>query len=142
MELTRTLDLGLPSYNPPARVSIAYRDLSPPPDLRTAVVNALVRVHSSLYQTNQRLSHRQGRYVVWLPVVRKRFLLAANRSDALFSINHRVRLYNEKRDELEEQQRRLRAGLDKLKDAMAQVEEPCYQTPPIGGQGCGDEREA
>lgn len=40
-----------------------------------------------------------------------------------YSINHYVRLYNEKRDELEEQQRHLHVGLDKLKDTVTQVEE-------------------
>lgn len=34
-----------------------------------------------------------------------------------------MRLYNEKRDELEEQQRHLHVGLDKLKDTVTQVEE-------------------
>lgn len=41
----------------------------------------------------------------------------------LRSINHYVRLYTEKRDELEEQQRHLHVGLDKLKDTVTQVEE-------------------
>lgn len=41
----------------------------------------------------------------------------------LSSINHYVRLYTEKRDELEEQQRHLHVGLDKLKDTVTQVEE-------------------
>ena len=41
----------------------------------------------------------------------------------LSSINHYVRLYTEKRDELEEQQRHLHVGLDKLKDTVVQVEE-------------------
>lgn len=39
------------------------------------------------------------------------------------SINHYVHLYNEKQDELEEQQRHLHVDLDKLKDAVTQVEE-------------------
>lgn len=39
------------------------------------------------------------------------------------SINQYVRLFNEKRDELEEQQRHLHVGLDKLKDTVTQVEE-------------------
>jgi dynein heavy chain 1 len=39
------------------------------------------------------------------------------------SINQYVRLYNEKRNELEEQQRHLHVGLDKLRDTFAQVEE-------------------
>lgn len=39
------------------------------------------------------------------------------------SIQHYVILHNEKRDELEEQQRHLHVGLDKLKDTVTQVEE-------------------
>jgi len=61
MEFTHTLDLDLPSYSPPAHFSIAYRELSMPLH-RTAIVNALVYVHSSLHQINQRLSRRHGRY--------------------------------------------------------------------------------
>ena len=62
MEFTHTLDLDLSSYSPPAHFPIAYRELSLPPIHRTAVVNALVFVHMSMYQINQRLSRRQGRY--------------------------------------------------------------------------------
>ena len=62
MEFTHTLDLDLSSYSPPAIFPIAYRELSMPPLHRTAVVNALVHVHMSLYLINQRLSRRQGRY--------------------------------------------------------------------------------
>lgn len=39
------------------------------------------------------------------------------------SINHYVRLFNEKREELEDQQRHLNVGLDKLRDTVSQVEE-------------------
>lgn len=41
----------------------------------------------------------------------------------MYSINHYVRLYSEKRDELEEQQRHLHVGLDKLRDTVTQVED-------------------
>lgn len=41
------------------------------------------------------------------------------------SINHYVHLYNEKQDELEEQQCHLHIDLDKLEDAVTQVEELC-----------------
>ncbi len=51
------------------------------------------------------------------------FILADIDNVFLFSINHYVRLYTEKRDELEEQQRHLHVGLDKLKDTVTQVEE-------------------
>ncbi|OJA07948.1 hypothetical protein AZE42_05923 [Rhizopogon vesiculosus] len=111
MEFTHTIDLDLPSYAPPALFPIAYRELSMPPVHRTAVVNALVYVHSSLHQINQRLSRRQGRYNYVTP------------RHYLDFINQYVRLFNEKRDELEEQQRHLHVGLDKLKDTVTQVEE-------------------
>lgn len=39
------------------------------------------------------------------------------------SINHYVKLFTEKRDELEEQQRHLHVGLDKLRDTVTQVED-------------------
>ncbi|RXW18442.1 hypothetical protein EST38_g7401 [Candolleomyces aberdarensis] len=111
MEFTQTLDLDLPSYNPPANFPIAYRALSLPPTHRTGLVNALVYVHQSLHQINQRLSRRQGRYNYVTP------------RHYLDFINHYVRLYTEKRDELEEQQRHLHVGLDKLKDTVTQVED-------------------
>ncbi|KAI9513146.1 dynein heavy chain protein 1 [Russula earlei] len=111
MEFTHTLDLDLSSYSPPAIFPIAYHELSMPPIHRTAVVNALVYVHMSLYQINQRLSRRQGRYNYVTP------------RHYLDFINHYVRLYNEKRDELEEQQRHLHVGLDKLRDTVTQVEQ-------------------
>ncbi|KII86419.1 hypothetical protein PLICRDRAFT_44012 [Plicaturopsis crispa FD-325 SS-3] len=111
MEFTNTLDLDLPSYAPPALFPIAYRELSMPPVHRSAVVNAFVHVHSSLHQINQRLSRRQGRYNYVTP------------RHYLDFINHYVRLHNEKREELEEQQRHLHVGLDKLKDTVTQVED-------------------
>ncbi|KAF8845443.1 hypothetical protein BDN67DRAFT_1065300 [Paxillus ammoniavirescens] len=111
MEFTHTLDLDLASYSPPTHFPIAYRELSMPPVHRTAVVNALVYVHMSMHQINQRISRRQGRYNYVTP------------RHYLDFINHYVRLYNEKRDELEEQQRHLHVGLDKLKDTVTQVEE-------------------
>ncbi len=41
---------------------MSFRGLALPPVHRTAVVNALVHVHTSMYQINSRLSRRQGRY--------------------------------------------------------------------------------
>ncbi|KAI0762764.1 dynein heavy chain protein 1 [Fomes fomentarius] len=111
MEFTNTLDLDLPAYNPPTMFPIAYRDLSMPPTHRAAVVNALVHVHQSMHQINQRLSRRQGRYNYVTP------------RHYLDFINHYVRLHNEKREELEEQQRHLHVGLDKLRDTVEQVED-------------------
>ncbi|KAH7340377.1 dynein heavy chain protein 1 [Rhizoctonia solani] len=110
-EFTNSLDLDLPSYAAPLNFPVAYRQLELPPSHRVAVINALVHVHLSLHEVNQRLSRRQGRYNHVTP------------RHYLDFLNHYVRLYNEKRDELEEQQRHLHVGLDKLRDTVTQVEE-------------------
>lgn len=62
MEFTNILDLDVATYESPVNFPVAYRGLSLPPTHRTAVVNALVFTHLSLYQINARLSRRQGRY--------------------------------------------------------------------------------
>ncbi|KAF7729943.1 hypothetical protein EC973_003356 [Apophysomyces ossiformis] len=111
IEFTKTLDLDVPSYSAPINFPIAYRNLPIPPSHREAVVNALVYVHQSLYEINAKLSKRQGRYNYATP---RHFL---------DFISHYVRLYNEKREDLEEQQRHLNVGLEKLKDTVIKVEE-------------------
>ncbi|KAG8867814.1 hypothetical protein FRC20_004812 [Serendipita sp. 405] len=111
LELTHTLDLDLPSYSPPLIFPIAYRQLTVPPSHRAAVINAFVHVHQTLYNINSRISKRQGRYNYVTP------------RHYLDFISHYVRLYGDKRDELEEQQRHLHVGLDKLRDTVTQVEE-------------------
>ncbi|GAA5826137.1 hypothetical protein JCM11251_007177 [Rhodosporidiobolus azoricus] len=111
LEFTNTLDLDVPHFAPPPNFPVAYRRLSLPPVHRAAVVNALVYVHQSMYETNAKLSRRQGR------------INHATPRHYLDFINQYVRLFNEKRDELEEQQRHLNVGLDKLRETVVQVEE-------------------
>ncbi|KAM0751755.1 hypothetical protein T439DRAFT_218203 [Meredithblackwellia eburnea MCA 4105] len=111
MEFTNTLDLDASAYSPPVNFPVAYRQLSLPPVHRAAVINALVFVHQSMYETNAKLSRRQGRTNFATP------------RHYLDFINQYVRLFNEKRDELEEQQRHLNVGLDKLRTTVVQVEE-------------------
>lgn len=111
MEFTKTLDLDVPVYNAPVNIPIAYRNLPIPPSHREVVINALVFVHQSLYEINAKLSKRQGRHNYATP---RHFL---------DFISHYVRLYNEKREDLEEQQRHLNVGLEKLKDTVVKVEE-------------------
>lgn len=110
LEFTNTLDLDAAGYTPPANFPVAYRQLSVPPVHRTAVVNALVHVHQSMYESNARLARRQGR------------VNHATPRHYLDFVNQYVRLFNEKRDELEEQQRHLNVGLDKLRETVVQVE--------------------
>ncbi|KAJ1982313.1 dynein heavy chain [Dimargaris xerosporica] len=110
-EFTHTLDLDLPSYAPPNDFPLCYRDLPLPITHRDAIVNALVYVHMSLYEVNAKLSKRQGRHNYVTP------------RHYLDFIQHYVRLFNEKREDLEEQQRHLNMGLDKLHETVTKVEE-------------------
>jgi dynein heavy chain 1 len=111
MEFTQTLDLDVPTYAVPDIFPSTYRSLPSRPTHREAVVDSLVFVHQSLYDINAKLSKRQGRHNYATP---RHFL---------DFISHYVRLYNEKREDLEEQQRHLNVGLEKLKDTVIKVEE-------------------
>ncbi|WRT69144.1 uncharacterized protein IL334_006128 [Kwoniella shivajii] len=110
-EFTQTLDLDMASYSPSSPFPIVYRDLVVPPSHRQAVVNAMVYVHQSMQSITNKLARRQGKYNHITP---RHFL---------DFINHYVRLFNDKKEELEEQQRHLNVGLDKLQDTVSQVEE-------------------
>ncbi|KAH9824443.1 dynein heavy chain and region D6 of dynein motor-domain-containing protein [Melampsora americana] len=111
MEFTSTLDLDASHYSPPIDFPVVYRHLSLPPIHRNAIINALVAVHLSMYETNRRLARRQARFNYATP------------RHYLDFIKNYVSLFNEKRDDLEEQQRHLNIGLDKLRDTVVQVEE-------------------
>ncbi|KDN51345.1 cytoplasmic dynein heavy chain 2 [Tilletiaria anomala UBC 951] len=75
------------------------------------VIDALVHVHFSVYAAIERLKRRQGRMMQLGP----RFFLDF--------IHHYVTLSNEKREALEEEQRHLNVGLDKLKETVDAVSE-------------------
>jgi dynein heavy chain 1 len=68
------------------------------PSHRDAVISTLVYVHASVGEMNKRLLKQQGRQNYVTP------------RHYLDFINHFVRLINEKRDELEEQQLHLNIG--------------------------------
>lgn len=110
-EFTHSLDLDVPKYIPPIDFPITFRQLETPPTHRTAVINACVYVHFSIAQTNRVLARQKGH----LNHVTPRHYLDF--------IAHYVRLFNEKREELEEQQRHLNVGLDKMQSTVVQVEE-------------------
>ncbi|TXT09077.1 hypothetical protein VHUM_02551 [Vanrija humicola] len=111
LEFTQTLDLEAASYQPPSAFPLAYRDLPVPPSHRQAVINAMVSVHQSMQALTAKLAKRQGKYNHVTP---RHFL---------DFINHYVRLFTEKKEDLEEQQRHLNVGLDKLRTTVHQVEE-------------------
>ena len=108
-ELTQSVDLDRPDFVAPDSIPVAYRDLMLPASYRDAVINSMVYVHHSLHRFNQRLFKQQGR---------KTFLTPRHFLDF---VDQCVRLFNEKREDLEEQQRHLNVGLEKLKDTVEKV---------------------
>ncbi|KAJ3265095.1 hypothetical protein HDU77_006529 [Chytriomyces hyalinus] len=110
-EFTDILDLDDPTYNAPSTFPVIYKDLPMPLTYRSAVINAFVHVHKSLYEVNAKLSRSQGRYNHATP------------RHYLDFISHYVKLYGEKRSDLEERQRHINVGLDKMKDTVLKVEE-------------------
>ncbi|KAI9842610.1 MAG: hypothetical protein M1837_007048 [Sclerophora amabilis] len=108
-ELTQSLDLDRSDFMPPDSLPVAYRDLTLPPTHRATVVNSMVYVHYSLHRFNLRLQKQQNRTTFLTP---RHFL------DFVAQF---VNLYNEKREDLEEQQRHLNVGLEKLRDTVDKV---------------------
>ncbi|KAK9242644.1 dynein heavy chain, N-terminal region 1-domain-containing protein [Lipomyces tetrasporus] len=109
LELTQSLDLENPSYVPPGKIDFAYRGLPWPPSHRQAVVNSLIHVHMSMKALNERLAIQQRKVNYATP---RHFL------DVLAQFG---KIFNEKRGELEEQQRHLNVGLEKLQDTVEKV---------------------
>jgi len=111
MELTQSLDLDRATYRAPDSIPVAYRELPLPPSHREAVVNAMVYIHYSLHRFNAKLQKQQNKTTYLTP---RHFL---------DFVAQYVKLYNEKREDLEEQQRHLNVGLEKLKDTVDKVRE-------------------
>jgi dynein heavy chain 1 len=108
-ELTQSVDLDRPNFSAPDSIPVAYRDLNLPATHREAVINAMVYIHYSLQRFNVKLLKQQGRVTYLTP---RHFL---------DFVAQYVKLYNEKREDLEEQQRHLNVGLEKLRDTVDKV---------------------
>ncbi|KAK3491873.1 cytoplasmic dynein heavy chain [Neurospora crassa] len=108
-ELTHSVDLDRPNWTAPDTIPVAYRGLNLPPSHREAVVNAMVYIHYSLQRFNAKLLKQQGKITFLTP---RHFL---------DFVAQYVKLYNEKREDLEEQQRHLNVGLEKLRDTVDKV---------------------
>ncbi|KAF4549174.1 Dynein heavy chain-like protein [Elsinoe fawcettii] len=110
-ELTQSVDLDKGNYTSPDSIPVAYRRLQLPATHRDVVVNSMVHVHHSLHKYNARLLRQQNKTTFLTP---RHFL------DFVAQYG---KLYNEKREDLEEQQRHLNVGLDKLRDTVSEVDE-------------------
>ncbi|KAK4683210.1 dynein heavy chain [Podospora pseudoanserina] len=108
-ELTHSVDLDRSNWAAPDTIPVAYRSLNLPPSHREAVVNSMVYIHYSLQRFNSKLLKQQGKVTFLTP---RHFL---------DFVAQYVKLYNEKREDLEEQQRHLNVGLEKLRDTVDKV---------------------
>ncbi|KMU78782.1 dynein heavy chain [Coccidioides immitis RMSCC 3703] len=108
-ELTQSVDLDKPNFIAPDSIPVAYRALSLPASHRDTVVNSMVYIHYSLHRFNQRLHKQQGKTTYLTP------------RHYLDFVAQYVRLFNEKREDLEEQQRHLNVGLEKLRETVDKV---------------------
>jgi len=110
-EFTNKVDLDKSDYILPEYFPVVYPELAQTPTHRQAIINAFVYVHQTLHQANARLAKRGGSTMAITP------------RHYLDFINHYVKLYNEKRSDLEEQQLHLNVGLQKIRETVDQVEE-------------------
>ncbi|XP_055707524.1 dynein heavy chain, cytoplasmic isoform X3 [Phlebotomus papatasi] len=110
-EFTIRVDLEKPNWSPPDFFPSACPLIPATPNHRDAVINACVYVHQTLHKANARLAKRGGRTMAITP------------RHYLDFIHHMVKLYNEKRSDLEEQQLHLNVGLNKIAETVEQVEE-------------------
>jgi dynein heavy chain 1 len=110
-EFTDQLDLDDAKYEAPMGFPVVYPHIETPPSYRDALLNAFVYVHQSLYGANAKLVKRQGKQNYATP------------RHYLDFIQHYVKLFHEKRSEIEEEQRHLNIGVEKLKATVETVEE-------------------
>lgn len=108
-ELTQSIDLDKPNFTAPDSIPVAYKDLALPASHRDTIVNAMVHIHYSTQQTNERLEKQQGIVTYLTP------------RHYLDFVTQFRRLFREKREDLEEQQRHLNVGLEKLRDTVDKV---------------------
>ncbi|KAG0726862.1 Dynein heavy chain, cytoplasmic [Chionoecetes opilio] len=111
LEFTNRIDLDRMNWSAPDYFPVAYERLPAPPSHRDAIINAFVHVHQTLHRANTRLAKRGSTVMAITP------------RHYLDFINHFVKLYNEKRSELEEQQLHLNVGLGKIAETVEQVEQ-------------------
>ncbi|KAJ2638163.1 dynein heavy chain [Coemansia sp. RSA 1286] len=110
-EFTVSVDLDVPEFIAPDTLPVVYDGLELPAGHRDVVVNAFVAAHKAVRAVNTRLARRRG---VISHVTPRHYL---------DFIAHFARMYYARREELEEQQRHVNVGLDKLQATVRQVEE-------------------
>ncbi|XP_065175263.1 cytoplasmic dynein 1 heavy chain 1-like [Sycon ciliatum] len=110
-EFTQKVDLESSEWRCPDFFPAVVDELPMPPTHRDAVSNAFVYIHQTLHQANTRLSKRGAHTMAVTP------------RHYLDFIQHYVKLFGEKRSDLEDQQLHLNVGLNKIRETEQQVSE-------------------
>ncbi|KAK0424238.1 hypothetical protein QR680_008567 [Steinernema hermaphroditum] len=111
VELTNTLDIDRTDYDPPFALEAVCDLLPKPVQYRHAVINTFVHVHNSVRKINENEQKRGHRVTALTP---RHFL---------DFIRHYIKLFHEKRRDLEEEKLHLNIGLDKIRETEEQVKE-------------------
>uniref|UniRef100_A0A1I7Y6V7 Dynein heavy chain, cytoplasmic n=1 Tax=Steinernema glaseri TaxID=37863 RepID=A0A1I7Y6V7_9BILA len=111
VELTNTLDMDRTDYDPPFALPAVCELLPNPIQYRHAVINTFVHVHNSVRKVNDNEQKRGHRVTALTP---RHFL---------DYIRHYIKLFHEKRRDLEEEKLHLNIGLDKIRETEEQVKE-------------------
>ncbi|KAK9469716.1 dynein heavy chain, N-terminal region 1-domain-containing protein [Lipomyces arxii] len=107
-ELTHGLDLDA-SYSAPEQGDVDFTGTTWPPSHRQAIVSSMVHIHTAMQRFNDRIEAQSRKVNFTTP---QHFL------DLVAQFE---RTFNNKREELEDQQRHLNVGLEKLQDTVERV---------------------
>lgn len=108
--ITDHLDIDRSTFEIPTQLVPVSPSTFPVDSYRTSLVNSMVRTHKYAVEKSKSFSPGEKRNVV-------------SPGDFLDYLNHFVNIFNEKSEELEDQQRHFNVGLDKLKDTVLKVRE-------------------
>lgn len=111
VQLTASIDMSHPEYTPPMAMTRCCDILPDQMEYHHAVINAFVHVHNAVRKINE-TETKKGHQVS-----------ALTPRHFLDFIQHYSKLFREKREELEEEQRHLDIGLQKIKETEEQVQE-------------------
>lgn len=109
-QFTAKLDIDR-EYTPPDRFPYTFNNVPEHPTHRDAINNAFVYVHQTLHKIYERMRKRNQQVTYITP------------RHYLDFINQYVKLFHEKCSELQEEQRHLTVGLNRINETVEQVEE-------------------
>jgi dynein heavy chain 1 len=109
LQLTSNLDMNRPEYDPPMSLHRCCDLIGERVEYQQAVVNSFVHIHDTV------------RRIIDIERKKNHQTMTLSPRHFLDFISHYSKLFHEKRDELEEEQRHLDIGLQKISETEEQV---------------------